>query len=238
VGVNPYFDLLNVARDGLGGKSVIILAYDPDEFFYAQFNSDIRAANQEVLLGRDLLALEDHPGDPEIVNGVSMNQGTYALALIQSLSDLNQKARAMAGQGFYDTWPEEYLQGLLKDIGGLVSNPFDSAIGSVRSINKELEGLRLRADLVNQGIELSSKQLKEYSKIGNEVAVTLKRMGIDPSQGDGLKMYNNLLKESQNSYLKSALEATNYRAAEKELARQHKETAAAVRFLSDENARM
>jgi hypothetical protein len=114
VGVNPYFDLLNVARDGLGGKSVVILAYDPNEFFYAQFTSDVRAANEEVLLVRDLLALEDHPGDPEVVNGVSMNQGTYALALVQSLSDLNQKARAMANKGFYDTWPPEYLEMLFQ----------------------------------------------------------------------------------------------------------------------------
>jgi hypothetical protein len=114
VGVNPYFDLLNVARDGLGGKSVVILAYDPDEFFYAQFTSDVRAANQDVLVARDLLALEDHPGDPEIVNGVTMNQGTYALALVQSLSDLDQKARAMASKGFYTTWPEGYLTGLFE----------------------------------------------------------------------------------------------------------------------------
>jgi hypothetical protein len=114
VGVNPYFDLLNVARDGLGGKSVVILAYDPDEFFYAQFTSDVRAANQEVLVARDLLALEDHPGDPEIVNGISMNQGTYALALIQSLSDLDQKAKLIAHKGFYTAWPEDYLTGLFE----------------------------------------------------------------------------------------------------------------------------
>jgi hypothetical protein len=114
IGVNPYFDLLNVARDGLGGKSVLILAYDPNEFFYAQFTSDIRAANQEVLVTRDLLALEDHPSDPEVVNGVSMNQGTYALALVQSLSDLDQKAQGIAGKGFYNTWPEDYLQGLFE----------------------------------------------------------------------------------------------------------------------------
>lgn len=112
IGVNPYFDLLNVAQNGLSGKSVLILAYDPDEFFYSQFNKDIRAANEEVLLSRDLLALEDHPGDPEIVNGVCMNQGTYALALVQSLSDLNQKAKLMAAKGFYDAWPEEYLTAL------------------------------------------------------------------------------------------------------------------------------
>ena len=114
IGVNPYFDLLNVARDGLGGKSVLILAYDPNEFFYSQFTSDIKAANEEALLSNDLLALEDHPGDQEIVNGVGMNQGTYALALVQSLSDLNEKAQLVAKKGFYDTWPEDYLQALFK----------------------------------------------------------------------------------------------------------------------------
>lgn len=109
VGVNPYFDLLNVARDGLGGKSVLILAYDPKQFSRVQFASDLNAANEEVLLRNDIIALEDHPDDPEIVNGVVMNQGPYALALVQSLGDLNEKARLMGRQGFYDSWPEEYL---------------------------------------------------------------------------------------------------------------------------------
>ena len=114
VGVNPYFDLLNVARDGIGGRSVLILAYDPNEFFYSQFSSDVQAANDEALLRKDLLALEDHPGDQEIVNGICMNQGTYALALVQSLSDLNYKAKLMANNNFYKEWPEEYLQALFQ----------------------------------------------------------------------------------------------------------------------------
>ena len=114
IGVNPYFDLLNVAKDGLGSKSVLILAYDPNEFFYAQFNSDIRAANEEVLVRNNLIALEDHPGDNEIVNGVSMNQGKYALAMIQSLSDLNKKAQLVARKGFYGTWPADYLKVLFE----------------------------------------------------------------------------------------------------------------------------
>jgi hypothetical protein len=114
VGVNPYFDLLNVAKDGIGGKSVLIIAYNPNEFFYSQFTSDIKAANEEALLRNNLLALEDHPGDQEIVNGVCMNQGTYALALVQSLSDLNEKAQLVAKKGFYDAWPDDYLQALFK----------------------------------------------------------------------------------------------------------------------------
>ena len=114
VGINPYFDLLNVARDGLGGRSVLILVYDPNEFFYSQFSSDVHAANDEALLRNDMLALEDHPGDQEIVNGICMNQGTYALALVQSLSDLNYKAKLVAKNDFYKEWPEEYLQALFQ----------------------------------------------------------------------------------------------------------------------------
>jgi hypothetical protein len=60
------------------------------------------------------LALEDHPGDPEIVNGVSMNQGTHALILVQALDDLDQKAQQMAVKGFYDTWPSDYLTQLFQ----------------------------------------------------------------------------------------------------------------------------
>ena len=61
-----------------------------------------------------MLALEDHPSDVENVNGVIMNQGQYALALVQCLSDLNTKAQQMASKGFYHNWPEEYLQGLFQ----------------------------------------------------------------------------------------------------------------------------
>ena len=62
----------------------------------------------------DLLTLEDHPDDVEMVNGVCMNQGTYALALVQSLSDLDTKAQSMARKGFYDTWPTDYLTALFQ----------------------------------------------------------------------------------------------------------------------------
>lgn len=113
LGVNPYFDLRVVAQTGIN-KSVIIFAYDSTAYSYEQFHDMIDSANQEFLLGRDLLALEDHPAAPELVNGVTMNQGTYALALVQSLSDLDSRARAMAKQGFYDTWPETYLTELFQ----------------------------------------------------------------------------------------------------------------------------
>jgi hypothetical protein len=115
LGADPYYDLKNRGRMGMGNKEVVIYVYDPKEWNHEMLAGSIELANKEVLLPRDLLALEDHPDDVEMVNGVCMNQGTYALALVQSLSDLNAKAKLIAGKGFYHTWPEEYLQQLFQN---------------------------------------------------------------------------------------------------------------------------
>jgi len=114
LGLAPIHDLIKISKTGIEGKGVIAIAYDPDHYTHEEFSSALDIANREFLLPNDLLALEDHPNDPEIVNGIAMNQGTYALALVQSLSDLNEKARLVAKAGFYDTWPEEYLELLFK----------------------------------------------------------------------------------------------------------------------------
>jgi len=114
LGTDPYYDLKNRARWGMGNREVIIYAYDPQEWPYQLFETSINNANTEHLLRNDILALVDHPTDIENVNGVIMNQGQYALALVQSLSDLNAKAKQIASKGFYHGWPEEYLQGLFQ----------------------------------------------------------------------------------------------------------------------------
>lgn len=114
IGSDPYFDLKNRARHGMGNKEVVIYVYDPQEWPHELFAASLDHANQDFLLTANLLTLEDHPADQEIVNGICMNQGTYALALVQSLSDLNIKARLMASKGFYDSWPEDYLTALFQ----------------------------------------------------------------------------------------------------------------------------
>lgn len=114
IGSDPYFDLRNCCRDGLGSAEVVIYAYDPAEWDYATFHSSLDQANREFLLANDLLVLEDHPADPEIVNGISMNQGTYALSLLQSLSKLNTAAAQMHTKGFYNSWPGDYLEQLFQ----------------------------------------------------------------------------------------------------------------------------
>lgn len=114
LGLAPLHDLIKISKDGLNGKSVIIIAYNPALYTHEDFNHDLDIANKHFLLEQDLLVLEDHPADQEIVNGVCMNQGTYALALVQSLSDLNHKAKLVAKKGFYETWPEDYLTALFQ----------------------------------------------------------------------------------------------------------------------------
>jgi hypothetical protein len=113
LGRDPYHDAMDVAIHGLP-KSVVIYAYDTADWSHMDFSYKIDLANQLWLLRYDMLALEDHPGDPEVVNDVCMNQGTYALMMIQNLTDLNEKARLVAKKGFYDTWPEDYLELLFK----------------------------------------------------------------------------------------------------------------------------
>lgn len=112
LGHDPWLDLQERALNGLLNREVWIYVYDPQRWSHAVLANSIERANLEFLIDKDIIALEDHPNDVEDVNGVIMNQGKYALALVQSLSDLNDKARTMAAKGFYDTWPESYLTGL------------------------------------------------------------------------------------------------------------------------------
>lgn len=112
IGGDLYQDMVNVCRDGIGEFEVVIYAYDPDTYTPDQFHETLYLVNTGFLVPVDLIALDDHPLHLEDVNGVIMNQGKYALAMVQSLSDLNKRAKAMAKQGFYNSWPEEYLQDL------------------------------------------------------------------------------------------------------------------------------
>lgn len=112
LGSNPYEDLVNISYDGIGNYEVVILAYDPAQWGQDVFSKMLEAANTGYLLDKDLIALEDHPDDVEMVNGVCMNQGTYALALVQHQGELNNKAKLIAQRGFYHSWPEHYLQQL------------------------------------------------------------------------------------------------------------------------------
>ena len=107
--VDPYLDLQQV---NMNEKTVVAYVYDPQDFQGEEFNRLVDQVNQDFLVSRDLLALADHPDSPEIVKGVKLNQGTWAVVFVQPLTKLNEFAKMLAGQGYYKDWPEDYLQGL------------------------------------------------------------------------------------------------------------------------------
>lgn len=109
--IDPYTDLQGSTLDN---KSVIAYVYDPKIFGPQEFNEQIRSVNHAFLIPRNIIALADHPDSPEEINGVLMNQGTWAIAFIQDLDKLDHFARLVAGQGYYDGWPEDYLQELFE----------------------------------------------------------------------------------------------------------------------------
>ena len=109
--IDPYTDLMNV---DMGDFMVIAYVYDPGSIDADRFNQQIEAVNRAFLIPKDIIALADHPDAPEDVLGVSMNQGTYAIAFIQPLTKLNAFARQIAAKGYYQDWPEAYLQDLFQ----------------------------------------------------------------------------------------------------------------------------
>lgn len=109
--IDPYTDLMHAE---LGNHDVVAYVYDPAMIMPDRFNDQIDRVNRGFLLARDIIALADHPLDPEIVKGVSMNQGSYAIAFIQPRSKLNHYAKIIADKGYYDGWPEDYLQVLFQ----------------------------------------------------------------------------------------------------------------------------
>lgn len=107
----PYADLQQAL---LEPYTVIAYVYDPKLITANEFNTQIQLLNQEFLVKRDIIALADHPDSREEVNGVCMNQGTWAIAFIQPLSKLNSFAQQLVPKGYYNNWPEEYLKGLFE----------------------------------------------------------------------------------------------------------------------------
>jgi hypothetical protein len=110
--LGPYIDLMHI---DIGDLDVVALVYDPEDFDSADFNHEVRTVNTGFLGPRNLIALADHPDDPEVINGVVMNQGRWAIAFVQSLSKLEGHARMLAEKGYYQNWPESYLETLFEN---------------------------------------------------------------------------------------------------------------------------
>lgn len=113
---------------------------------------------------------------------------------------------------------------VLTRIKELTKDPFDASIGSIRSVTSEFERLTQRANLVAQGISLTTKQLSEYSRLSAEVKGIVSKLNIDPNSAEGLAEYNRRLAEAQTEYLSLAASVNRLESEEKQRNATLKET--------------
>lgn len=111
-GTEPYFD--GMSLQSMDRFDVIAYVYQPSAVDADTFDRGIKSVNLGFLVPRGLIALGDHPDIPEVINGVTMNQGQWALMFVQDLTKLNQHARTLADRGFYRDWPSAYLESLFE----------------------------------------------------------------------------------------------------------------------------
>jgi len=116
LGKHPLNDLIEHAKNGNQGYDVFMFVYDPEEWNADEFHEMIYKGNDEYLAQVDLLSLPDHPHDPETINGISCNQGTYAYSMIAPLTALNEASAKLHKSGYYDSWDasEEYMEALFR----------------------------------------------------------------------------------------------------------------------------
>lgn len=91
----------------LDDKDVVIICFDHTKISVEEVEELVRITNREILMARDYVILEDHPDEPESLNGVKMNFGKCGLLLVQQLSKLSTASDQLREKGYYDDWPQE-----------------------------------------------------------------------------------------------------------------------------------
>lgn len=103
---------------------------------------------------------------------------------------------------------------VLQEISRLFKDPFDSAIGSIRSITAEFDALTARSTLAAQGIFLNTKQLREFSRISDEVKAKQYAAGV--SGADGSIFQIAAIEKVQQEYIQLSQEVNKLDLAEKD----------------------
>lgn len=87
---------------------VIIYAYNPSSVTADElYKRCLEISNTEIV------ALDDHPDNIEQVNGIVLNNGKYALILIQKRDKLEQARTYLKSKDYYKNWTKEYFQEVL-----------------------------------------------------------------------------------------------------------------------------
>jgi hypothetical protein len=101
-------DVDNLVLSWDDSYDVVVFVYNKDRYTVDELANYVEQLNKTYTISKDILILEDHPDDPEIVNAVKMNQGQYILVLCQRFSKVNLASADLKEQGYYDSWSTQY----------------------------------------------------------------------------------------------------------------------------------
>jgi|TARA_B110000908_G_C9958132_1_gene315592 hypothetical protein len=87
----------------------VVCLYTPTKNYTAEDLSTIVMEFNHHAMVNDIVALEDHPHDEEIINGAKMNFGKCILVLVQRLHKVNEASDILKEKGYYANWSEKNL---------------------------------------------------------------------------------------------------------------------------------
>lgn len=94
---------------------VLVLGCSPSSITPEELSTLAETANDTFLKERDFLALEDHPDYKEYVGNFQVNEGNWALILLQKKSKVINARKILEKRGYYKFWDKEYFKEVVLD---------------------------------------------------------------------------------------------------------------------------
>lgn len=102
-------------RDWPENTDVVILGCNPKNISSDELSNLVESANQTFLNERNFLALEDHPDHKEYVKDFQVNEGNWAIVLLQEKSKIVTARKILDRRGYYKNWDQEYYKEVVLD---------------------------------------------------------------------------------------------------------------------------
>lgn len=102
-------------RDWPENTDVVILGCNPKNITSDELSNIVESANQTFLNERNFLALEDHPDHKEYVKNFQVNEGNWAIVLLQEKSKIVTARKILDRRGYYKNWDQEYYKEVVLD---------------------------------------------------------------------------------------------------------------------------
>ena len=87
---------------------VVVLGTAPNNISSEELTELTETANSTFLKQRGYLALEDHPQELEYVEDFCVNEGNWALILLQASSKIAEARAMLSNRGYYKHWDQNY----------------------------------------------------------------------------------------------------------------------------------